>query len=146
MTIISTCFDALAWIFVYTKRPPDYYVLFVNCHINIPNKYWVQSSIRIIILLADEPPAKKRKRSWTEYEDFIGIISKLGSKYDPALFACIKHLNGDDDVNRNKGAYCEEKWLCSPRRDILKTDKLDRMLRIFINSPGIEETDLLNES
>ena len=44
-------------------------------------------------LIDQPPPKKKRKRLFTEYDEFISIIDKLSKSYDPALLSCIKYTN-----------------------------------------------------
>lgn len=39
------------------------------------------------------PPKKKRKRLFTDYSDYLQIITNLGDRYDPLLVQCIKYTN-----------------------------------------------------
>ena len=38
------------------------------------------------------PPNKKRKRAWTENEDFVNILNNLAKKYDKGLFVCLEYI------------------------------------------------------
>ena len=57
------------------------------------------------------PPRKKRKRTYTENEDFIKIISKLGNKLDPQLIACLKYVDEEGVIC---DACCADKQLKGP--------------------------------
>ena len=57
------------------------------------------------------------------------------------LRKALSYLSGIIDVERCNGI---KKYICNPRRDSLKNDKLDILLRIFYNSPDIEH-ETLNE-
>ena len=45
------------------------------------------------------PPAKKLKRLFTEYDEFIGIIKSLSKKYDSSVLSC-------NEYTPNKGLKC----------------------------------------
>lgn len=59
------------------------------------------------------PAAKKRKRTWTSYSEFLDIIQRLGSKYDPLLFACLEYKS-------NIGVICNT---CSVKHPAYKKIK-----------------------
>ena len=48
----------------------------------------------------------------------------------------MRSFSGIIDVERQNGI---KKWLIYALRDRLKTDKVDKILRIFCNSPGIND-------
>ena len=58
------------------------------------------------------------------------------------LSKVIKFFSGVIDVERCNGI---KKWLINSRREAMRTEKLDMLLRIFYNSPGINNKDRLNE-
>ena len=51
----------------------------------------------------------------------------------------ITYLSGVIDVERCNGT---KKWIISPRRESMKTPKLNMVLRIYYNSPGIDDPEL----
>ena len=58
-----------------------------NIHFNIPE--YIMSNGND----PSQPPKKKRKRTWSNYEEFISIITKLGKDYPAELFACLEYNN-----------------------------------------------------
>eukprot|EP01084_Bolivina_argentea_P260210 439356_1 len=76
------------------------------------------------------------------------ILLKIEQK--PNVFPMTKLLlqkimclfSGIIDVERCNGI---KKWICNARREAMKTKKLDKILRIYYNSPDIDAVDILNK-
>ena len=56
------------------------------------------------------PAAKKRKRTWSTYDDFIDIIQRLGNDYNPLIFGCF-------DYDMDTGVTCS---VCCAQHPVYK--------------------------
>ena len=65
----------------------------------------------------------------------------MHSNNDIVLTAILIYFCGLDVERCN----CTKKWMVPARRDSPKTEKLDKILRIYHNSPDIDDTEELNK-